>query len=317
MEEKIIRAEPELSRERTWQVLVPRLLAGGIGVVLLAAALSKSMDMPLFIRQIGGYGIISHRFFLTLSAWGIITIEFGLGIGLLIFYRPRLILLLTALLFLVFLCVTVWAWLTGATMDCGCFGAWLKRTPGQAVVEDLILLVATFTAFFGSRHLPQRGTRAGLWAVMVACLIGIALPAVFGFSLSQRGRSGWEALERELNRLQIHDIRPIDFRHGAFLLILIDTECQHCREAVGDLNRLAKADDIPPVIALCMNDENLRMDFTEKYKPVFSIGRISEDLFWRLLGDGDVPRTLLLRDLKIKQVWDQVTPKREEIKKRL
>ena len=84
-----------------------------------------------------------------------------------------------------------------------------------------------------------------------------------------------------------------------------------------DLNVLAKEDDMPPVIALCMNDKNLRMDFTEKYEPAFSIGRISEDHFWRLLGEGDVPRTLLLQDLKVKQVWDQVIPKREDIKKLL
>ncbi|MBC8461613.1 MAG: hypothetical protein H8D67_26860, partial [Deltaproteobacteria bacterium] len=100
----------------------------------------KATDMGLFIGQVRDYGIISQPIVLTLSAWGLIGIECALGVGLLVFYRPRLMLLLTAMLLLIFVGATSWAWLTGATEDCGCFGHWLKRTPGEAVLGNLILL---------------------------------------------------------------------------------------------------------------------------------------------------------------------------------
>lgn len=65
---------------------VPRLMAGIVGVILLTAALMKATDMEFFIRQMRDYGIIYRRDFLTLSAWGLIALEYTLGAGLLVFY---------------------------------------------------------------------------------------------------------------------------------------------------------------------------------------------------------------------------------------
>jgi hypothetical protein len=250
-----------------------------------------------------------------LSAWGIIVIELGLGTGLLIFFRPRLILSLTALLFLLFMGATAWAWWSGAAADCGCFGSWVKRTPGEALIENLVLITAALFALFGPWHLPEAKNRARLSAVIAACLIGMALPPVFGFSISQVGRSGWEPLERELGRLQIQGIKPVDLRDGDFFIIMMDTECDHCADAVEDLNALALKDDLPRVLALCMNDADRRLNFQERFDPAFPIGQIEEASFWRLLGQGDVPRFILVRDLKVKQVWDNEVPAGDEIKK--
>ena len=70
---------------------VPRLIAGVVGVILLAAAVLKSIDMQLFIRQIEDYGIITHPYYLlVVSAWFLIALEFTLGIGLVVFYRPNI-----------------------------------------------------------------------------------------------------------------------------------------------------------------------------------------------------------------------------------
>lgn len=150
------------STHRGWRYNVPRLIAGAVGIVLLSAAFIKMMDMDLFIRQLRDYGIISNYLLLSISARGLIALECTLGAGLLLFYRPKLTLLLTSALLLIFVGASGWAWLTDATKDCGCFGAWVKRTPAEAMIEGLILLALTVIAwaiYRPSRKPEARGAR--------------------------------------------------------------------------------------------------------------------------------------------------------------
>lgn len=291
----------------------PRLSAGAVGLILLMAAVSKAADMELSIRQIRDYGIISQHVPVTLSAWGLIALECALGVGLLTFYRPRLIMSATGVLLLIFLGMTTWAWMTGATEDCGCFGAWIRHTPGEAAIQNLFLLAATLLAWVGSRHLQVRHTRAKAWAFASACVIGLTLPVVFGFSVSGITQPQSKTVDIELGHLQIQGLGGIDLRHGAYLIILTDTECLHCREALLDLNTLAEATDLPAVIALCTNEESQRTMFVEEFQPMFPIGQVREDVFLRLLGEGDIPRIILVRDGRVEHVWDQTVPDKDSI----
>lgn len=313
MDEENITSKQKSSKTNIWRVWVPRLLAGAVGVVLLVAAVSKATDMEMSIRQIRDYGIISHPVLLTLSAWGLIALECGLGIGLLVFYRPKLIFSLTVVLLLIFMGGTVWAWVTGATEDCGCFGAWVQHTPGEAFLWELVLLAATVLAWVGHRHVDSRQTRAKAWAVATAFVVGVALPLFFGFSMSYVSASPWQAVETELNQLQIQGLDQIDLKKGTYVVILFDTECLHCQDSVPELDELAGANDLPTLIALSMNDESQRMTFAQEFEPAFRIGHISEDVFWRLLGLGDIPRTILVRDLRVLEVWDQQVPTKDMI----
>jgi hypothetical protein len=298
----------------TRHLWVCRLPAGAVGLILLIACLLKATDMELFIWQIRDYGIISQRIVLTLGAWGLIALECALGVGLLVFYRPRLILSLTALLLLIFVGATTWAWWTGATVDCGCFGAWLNHTPGEAVLLTLILLASTVLALAGYRHTQAPPTRAKAWAVATACLIGVTLPVAFGFTLSQTGQGQLKTVEMELSQSQIKGLEQFDLRRGAYLIILMDTGCLHCQESVPELNALAEEAGLPAVIALFMNEESERASFVEEFQPLFSIGQIERDTFWRLLDKGEIPRILLVNDSRVKKVWDETVPTAEMIR---
>ena len=293
---------------------VPRLMAGIVGVILLTAALMKATDMEFFIRQMRDYGIIYRRDFLTLSAWGLIALECTLGAGLLVFYRPRLILSLTGTLLLIFIGATGWAWLTGSTNNCGCFGAWLKRTPEEALLENLILLSATILAWVGHQHSGATKSPAKARVVTIACLTGLMLPVAFGYPMWQFGQSQSDTVKMGLGQLQIKGLGNIDLGHGSYLITLIDTECLHCQEAVPEFNVLSETKDLPVVIGLCINEEQQRKSFVEEFQPVFPIGQIAEEDFWRLIGDGDIPRTIFLTDGRVRRVWDQKVPEKEEIK---
>ncbi len=309
----MIRNAQKSDRPRVWLGRFSRLLAGAVGLILLIAGLVKAMDMELFIRQMRDYGIITQHVLLVLSAWGLIALECALGIGLLISYRPRMIFALTSLLWLAFLGATSWAWLTGATEECGCFGAWVKYSPGQAVIETLILMVATLAAWVCHKEVPSSHSRPKTWGVLVAFLVGLSLPFVFGFPVSRIVQSPWEMMEVELSRLQIQGLDPVDLSQGAYLIILLDTECEHCKEVLPVMDALAEGGDLPHLIALCMNGESDRMRFVETFHPAFSLGQIDKEVFWRLLGQGDVPRTILVKDGRVQNVWDHHVPDRKMV----
>jgi uncharacterized protein YjeT (DUF2065 family) len=301
----------ESSRVRGWRYRVSRFLAIAVGLVLLVAGVLKAVDPELFIRQIKAYGIIQERALLMVSAWGLIVLECGLGTALILLYRPRIVMPLTAFLFLIFTGVTGWAWLTGATQDCGCYGAWIQHTPGQAVIENLVLLGTTVLAWMGCRRTQTSQTRVKAWAVTIACLIGLAMPVAFG--LPTWGINNSDPEPPEFDPVRVHGVGDVDLNTGGYLIVLMGTDCLHCQEAIPELNMLSDNPDLPMLIALCTSKEADCIDFTEEFLPVFPIGHISDDLFWRLLSDGDLPRTILLQDGRIRQVWDQTVPTRDGI----
>ena len=296
-----------------WRLWVPRVLAGAVGLILLIAGLVKAMDMDLFIRQMRDYGIISQHELLAFSAWGLIALEFALGIGLLIFYRPKIMLALTSLLWIIFLGATSWAWLTGATEECGCFGVWVEYSPAQAVMENLTLLFATLIARVLYKESYRTQSRVKAWCVALSFLIGAALPLTMGFPLSRITQSPWENIEIELSKLQIRGLDRVDLSRGSHLLIIMDTDCEHCKEALPEMDALAEANDLPSVTVLCPNDDSARKRFIQEFQPAFPLGQIEERVFFRILGLGDVPRTILVKDMRVQGVWDHHVPGRKLI----
>lgn len=184
-----------LFKPTAWPPWVSRVLAGAVGLILVAASVLKATDVDLFVKQLGDYGIISQHSVLVLSAWGLITLEFGLGVSLLIYYRPKITLTFAGMLFLVFLGGTGWTWLSGSTEDCGCFGDYVKHTPRQAVVHDLIFLGATVLAWLGSLRGKTAESRVKVMTVVVACVVGLLLPVAFGFPVSKISQPPTKALE--------------------------------------------------------------------------------------------------------------------------
>jgi hypothetical protein len=300
-----------------WRAVLPRLVAPLVGLVFLAASLSKATNVPLFIRQIEAYGILSQGMLVALIAWGLIALECVLGVGLLAFYRPRVFLASTAGLLLLFLALTTWAWVTGSTEACGCFGTWMHHTPGEEAVENVFLLLATLVALAYAGHREWTRNRGKAWAVWAACLIGLALPVALGFRPLKANQSQPKVVDAALVQSEVHGPEQIDLNHGSYLVVLLSMDCLHCQEAVSKLNDLAQVPDLPPIVALCTSDESECETFVEAFQPDFPIAHVSDALFWQLLGDGDVPRILLLCDRQVEQAWDHTVPDENMIRAKL
>ena len=290
-----------------------RILTAALGIILITAALSKAVDMELSLRQIKDYGIITQRPALVMGTWILIAGEFALGFALLIFYRITIVLNLTSLIFLLFLGFTTWAWHAGTAEECGCFGAWLNRTPGQAAIENLVLLAFTVLAWLGLRKRENAGGSGKNIGLVTACAIGLILPLLFGFSPAEMSKPRWEKIEKELLHSKIEGLDTPAFQLGSHLIVLFDTECLQCQEDVVELNLMTQNKRMPRIIGLCPNRESQRLKFVETFKPDFPIGRIGEETFWRLMGEGDIPRMILLKEREIRRIWDRQLPEEEQI----
>ena len=129
-----------------------------IGVVYLVAGAIKTWEPVLFyweaIPYAGLLGIAEWETASAVAKAAIVLgpIEFVLGWALLLNWQPRLCLPVATVLMAVFTALTVKAWHMGASIDCGCFGALVERGPGEAAIEDGVMVVVLLFAWWGMRR---------------------------------------------------------------------------------------------------------------------------------------------------------------------
>ena len=297
------------SRAR-WALRLGGRLAGRLlGLLLLAAGLVKALDPATFAQEIAGYGIIANPIATALLAYAIVVVECGLGAALAVNLRPRIALALVALLLVVFLGAVGYAWSTGSTADCGCFGPW-KRTPGQAFVEDIVLLAIVPWAWWGRRFTHAPVNTAKLVAVGIAVAAGIMVPAVAGMTVGEPGAKGVVGSE-VFKTMEVKDLM-VNLATGEHLVLLMSTKCSHCQEAVPEVNALLDDQRLPRLVAITAEDRVDRGLFREDYGARYPIGEISQPAAISLLKKA-FPRLFLVRDGRIVQVWDSKIPTPDEI----
>jgi uncharacterized membrane protein YphA (DoxX/SURF4 family) len=299
----------------TW---VPRVIEGLIGAVLLIAGYLKALDILGFSQQIAAFKIVTDPVAVKVLAWLFISIELVLGASLLVGLMRRIMIPAAVVLMIVFLVVLGWAWYTGATADCGCFGAWVKRTPQQALIEDLLMLVGLAVAWALNRRSSYGARSIKLAIVLILTIIGLGVGVVKSRSPEQANdpvaRLQAANQQSPFLSLSISDL-PVDVRQGNYLVALIDTGCDHCQASVPKFNEIyEKKDNLPAFAAICPNSPTEIKIFQKQYGAKFPMGRISDDDFKKLLERGTTPRIFLLKEGAIEKIWDGVVPSEAEVK---
>ncbi len=133
-------------RGRITIVNVCRLI---VAVTFILSGFVKAVD-PLgtqykitdYVAAVGIDGLLPSWLTLTMSIL-LSTIEFCLGIMLLLAVRKRLTTILTLLFIGSMTVVTLWLVVAQPVSDCGCFGDAIHLTNGQTFVKNILLLLAT------------------------------------------------------------------------------------------------------------------------------------------------------------------------------
>lgn len=300
-----------------------------IGIVYLIAGAMKVWEPVLFYWESIPY---MHILGLPQDNWELTTtaakatallgpVELALGLALVCNWRPKITLPAAALLTAYFTALMAKAWQMGASIDCGCFGTLIERSPGEAAVEDGIMLAVLLFAWWGMRRRANAAPAAGrpnwwgaggspVWPgtsrmVFGVFLAGLALGSVRFFPELERTEQSDLKSGVRLSGLTLKGV-DADLMQGEYLLELFSPKCRYCQDAVPKMNALAQDPQLPRLIALTNHapDSPDLADFKKRLQPRFDIATISQTDFFRLTFGHGYPRLAYIADGVVQQVWE-------------
>lgn len=303
-----------------------------LGLVFVLAALLKASDINLFAIQIYGYGLIPEdgKWLLGPLAVFAVGAEMFLGAALMLGLRLAMVTLLAAQAMIVVLSgFIVYGWVFHDLSDCGCFGGFIKMGPVSTLLKNVVLLAIGGVAWIGllqrglGSYAPrQAGLKAGVSLFATAIALGWsvakldsvapeALPAVAETEASAEGapppaapRGPYAAFTVESEYGTFH------LGEGEHLVALLSMTCDHCMEVVPELNAFVYMPELPPLVALGLEqnpgEQELFENITFPEFPIHSLGD-RPMLFFSLIGR-EPPRLVYVVDGMSALHWDGNPP---------
>jgi uncharacterized membrane protein YphA (DoxX/SURF4 family) len=260
----------------TWGAHAARL---ALGLIFLAAGVLKMADVAEFAHQIAGYGLIAPRF-AAMAAPAMIILETTLAVALLIGRRPRVAAILIGLLLIFFIGLEGWSLAQGKTESCGCFGAYVKRTPAQVIAEDCLFLGLAVVAALGLGAWESRRGR------LTRTVMGVTVLLATGLTLASprlpidpwvTGLAVGKSVEDLGLAAKVDDAAAADG-----LVAILDLTDPVSKDAAVDLNALVAAPGGPHVIALTPSTEAEHAAFLWDSYPAFELKTADRPLLKRL-----------------------------------
>lgn len=307
-----------------------------LGLLFVAAAVLKALDMDAFAIQVRLYGVVHELHLVRLAAWGSLAAESLLGIAMLAGIRLRgITIALTVAMLIGFTGLIAYAWKYQGLSDCGCFGKYVQMSPGVSIAKNVVMLVLALIAGIGARR-AKLDQIAGNWflnpsysaqaVVTVICAVLVIaatqVAPVTPTNARIRGTSGSGTDPNAAPFAQFKfdfEGRPYDLRHGEFIVAMLSASCDHCKAAVPALNEYTINPDLPTLVALVHSDTGTpdgNKDELERFRqetrpqfPNILITELSDDrlLFYSFVGKAP-PRLYAIRDGKEIKHWDDLTP---------
>ncbi|MEE3232668.1 MAG: MauE/DoxX family redox-associated membrane protein [Candidatus Latescibacterota bacterium] len=286
-----------------------------VGIVYLVAGTIKVWHPVLFyweavpFTQLLGFDRESFQV-VAKGAMLLAPFEVGLGVALIFGWYHRYALPLAILLMAFFTGLLVYAWHIGASVDCGCFGALVERGPGEAAIEDSILLAMLIFSMWvlrSDKQIPwtfRKQKQAQLQFGVLAVAIFICL---FRF-LPDRERLEIGDLTAGVRLIGLNLVGvDANLQEGQYIIELFSPICGHCIDAVPKLNTLAQDSQVPRVIALTnfKQDSDQLVEFRNRFSPSFEIATISLTDFYRLTYAHGYPRLAYLNEGIVQSVWER------------
>jgi uncharacterized membrane protein YphA (DoxX/SURF4 family) len=270
------RMQGRLRRALPWLGHAARIV---LGLVFLVAGLTKMVDPAEFGHQIADYGIIGEQL-ATLAAPLLIAFETALGIALLVGFRLRVSLLTASTLLVFFIAVEAYGIAAGRAESCGCFGAYLQRTPGEVIVEDLLFLLLSMVAWFALPAWHPRRARVAAAAVIIAAVGSVALAAASPH-LPIDPYVTRLAVGRSIEALQLPGDLP-SLGEGRHLVALFEVTSPDAIDLAARLSDIATAPGAPGVLALSPSSDEDRTAFSWSAAPEFDIYSVDRPVLKRL-----------------------------------
>lgn len=296
-----------------------------LGVLFITSAALKSLSFDDFTLNVAYYGIVRTPGIVRIIAISIIAIESGLGMALLFDWKISTqiwLLASAAVMVAAFTLLIAYAWRYAGLSECGCFGRYLKLTPGWSIVKNVALLSIIGTAWpkqdlqssLDVNGLPLRRYiwRALLTTGTMACMVvGSVLfakspqaPAVPSRSMTAQNASSDKKFASYTlsGNGKVHKLSQ-----GIHLVAMLSSSCEHCGEIVEGLNHLSQDEELPPVVAFVLGNTAEVGQFDKRYQPRFPVQPMEIGAFLERIGQAP-PRFVLVKDGTEVKFWDKVIP---------
>lgn len=302
--------DPESSMNSTLQKLA-RPLELILAAIFAAGVVLKALDINVFAVQIASYGVVSETSLLARTALAVLGLEAFLAVLLLLGTRARTLLyVVVQALLAVFTALIVYGWAFHGLEDCGCFGP-LKLSPGLSIAKNLVMMCLVAAAWWGFRCRGSAGWARldAVWKGTVAAVVALGL--VIGVSTTlDKVKSTTPTPFAQF--VVTTDAGRFELGSGEYLVALLSTGCDHCREEVPELNALVSYPGLPPLVALCYEELDGQLgEFRTLTQPEFPMHGLGSKslLFFDLLGDArEPPRLVFVRNGAAVTAWNGQVP---------
>ena len=265
-----------------------------LGIVFLAAAFLKALDLNAFTQQIARYQLLPTGLKLPIAV-GLIVVEGIVGLACLVSFRLRTALWLVIVLLALFLGATLFRWSLLQGTDCNCFGPVIVGGPGAVVLHTIVLIAfaAGLLALMRKTILTSsfKGGRiaAGVFAMFL--LIFVAKP-FSNNALSQNALAGDQTR------------------------IFLSATCEKCKKEAEKVRALANSADVPPVRIFIGASYDYQID--DFFKAVNLQVPYTPMTFSQLAGETPrVPKVQIFRAGSVVKEWEGDIPGLDEVRRAL
>ena len=288
---------------RPWRRVAGHVGRVTLGVIFLAAGILKALDPAEFAHQIQEYGILDARLSAQVAP-ALIVLELVLAVALLTGVRPRLAGLGAIALLAGFIAIEAYALSIGKAGSCGCFGAYVQRTPGQVIVEDVLFAGLAALALWGLAGWAGMSLRRGA-AVLLGSLALSGALVLASPSLPIDPYVTRLAVGRSVSDLALLDKAP-QLSEGRHLVALIDVTDPRAVETTTVLNEIVSRPGAPPVLALTPGSEEEKAAFLWSAVPAFDTQSVDRAVLKRLYRR--LPRFFLVDSGRVVAIFDGAPP---------
>lgn len=298
-----------IARSLPWLASALRIL---LGLVFLAAALSKLLDVSSFADQISAYHLIRDAWDRPMAHFLIIS-ETLLALALITGLWPRITLAMTAGALVLFIGALAWGMAHGSLVNCGCFGDAVQRSPAQAVAEDAVLLALTACAWLVAWRapFPVSFARIGAFAALAAIALFVLGPDnSVSYNPDNFGLPTYNVGKRVETLATSHGALPVG--HGNWLIAFLSVTCPHCQAAIPGLNVLSKMRSMPSLLGVVFTNPQDPNTLRKGFHPTFKVVYVPQKKLPVLITRR--PDILLLKNGLVQNEWYHVPTPQQVLK---
>lgn len=239
----------------------------------MSSGIAKAIDISIFANIITQYGFNNLQFLSPI----IILAEVAFGLLLVFQEWQKQVAFCAAILVIIFTVIYAYGLVFKGVEDCGCFGtiSVLNTSPIVTFLRNAALLYLLITVWRKGENKNQ----CNKWIIFTAMIVMIIVAFMSGYTFRFVGKT------RQTNTYKSQAIENTvlkDFvttsKDSTYLVFVFSYTCPHCLNSIANLKEYEQAGVVDKVIALALGDSIIEKEFSEIFKPNFTIKNHSKEL---------------------------------------